>query len=77
MAVRLDKLLPFRGRPRASAVRAAIAGRRGGEDCPACGSEVAADGHAIQLSGGVFHARCVLYRPRPVPMPPRRLRTTR
>jgi len=49
--------------------------------CPACGEEILADGHAIQLAGGVYHAGCVLYQPRPQPggMPPAgtRLRATR
>jgi len=50
-------------------------------NCPACGGEVLADGHAIQLAGGVYHAGCVLYQPRPqshdAPPAGTRLRATR
>lgn len=42
--------------------------RRG--DCIACGTPIVAQDHAIQLAGGLFHAGCVLYRPREVPEPP-------
>jgi hypothetical protein len=35
-----------------------------GERCEACGTHIADESHAIQLAGGVFHAACVLYRPR-------------
>ncbi|HEY0630493.1 MAG TPA: hypothetical protein VGC98_00435 [Thermoleophilaceae bacterium] len=69
MTVRFSQLL--RGRVR---------GARG-ISCCACGEEILADGHAIQLSAGVYHAGCVLYRPRAAPelAPPSetRLRATR
>jgi hypothetical protein len=71
MTVRFSQLL--RGRVR---------GARG-ISCRACGEEILADGHAIQLSAGVYHAGCVLYRPRetaPELAPPAaatRLRATR
>ena len=51
-----------------------------GVPCDACGEDIFADGHAIQLAGGVYHAGCVLYRPRAQPAPQpggARLRATR
>ena len=59
--------------------RAPRAGSRG-VPCEACGGEIFADGHAIQLAGGVYHAGCVLYRPRAHPVAPpggARLRASR
>jgi hypothetical protein len=69
LTLRFSQLL----RSRARAVRGTI--------CAACGEETLADGHAIQLAGGVYHAGCVLYRPRLQPDVARpagtRLRATR
>jgi hypothetical protein len=70
MTVRFSQLL--RGRARGAH----------GISCRACGEEILADGHAIQLTAGVYHAGCVLYRPRAAPegAPPAaitRLRATR
>jgi hypothetical protein len=70
MTVRFSHLL------RARAPRAAR-----GTSCGACGESVLADDHAIQHAGGLYHAGCVLYQPRPQPelIPPARarLRATR
>jgi len=70
MTVRFPQIL--RGRPSRATY---------GSTCRACGDEVYANGHAIKLAGGVYHAGCVLYRPRPQPAGPpatgARLRATR
>ena len=80
MSGRLSHLLPARVRLRAPRIRSA----RGIGSCVACGEPVAAADHAIQLTGGTFHAGCVLYRrrapvepARPAAIPDGRLQATR
>jgi hypothetical protein len=36
----------------------------GGMHCPACGEPLAAADHAVVKGGSLYHAGCVLYRPR-------------
>ena len=78
MAVRFSHLFSSRARSRPSP---AARTRRKGPHCDACGAELIAHDHAIQLSAGTFHAGCVLYRPRVAPAAPmtaeQRLQATR
>ncbi|HEY2603901.1 MAG TPA: hypothetical protein VGI67_20255 [Thermoleophilaceae bacterium] len=52
----ISVLFPNRARKRRQLPSASL--------CPACGEPLAAADHAVLKSGGLYHAGCVLYRPR-------------
>lgn len=58
-------------RPQSSLISSLLPGRNrkrralpSGVHCPACGEPLAAADHAVVKGGSLYHAGCVLYRPR-------------